>query len=76
MSTSHAAPNTTITTRDVLSESRQLMLQRREDAQRIFEREVRAGASDDEALAKAGPMIRAGRRALIKHRAEMAYLTA
>lgn len=76
MSASHAAPSTTITTGDVLSESHGLMLQRREDAQRIFERELLAGASKGEALAKAGQMIRAGSRALIQHRAEMAYRAA
>jgi hypothetical protein len=76
MSASHAAPITTITTGDVLSESLGLMKQRREDAQRIFSREVLAGASKEEALAKAGPMIRAGHLALIKHRAEMAYAAA
>jgi hypothetical protein len=52
------------------------MLQRREEAQHIFEREVLAGASRDEALAKAGQMIRAGSRALIQHRAEMAFRAA
>jgi len=76
MSASHAAPITTITHDDALSESHGFMLGHREKAQRTLDRELKAGLPPLVALAKAGRAIRAARRAQIMHLAEMPYRTA
>lgn len=76
MSTTHAAPITTITHDDALSESHGFMLGHREEAQRILRKELHAGLPPLVALAKAGRAIRAARRAQIMHLAELPYRTA
>jgi hypothetical protein len=77
MSSSHAAPvPTTITDDEVLTESKAFMVGRREEAQRIYRRELEAGMPPKTALLKAAPLIRAASRALVKHRAELIYRTA
>ncbi|HEY5052148.1 MAG TPA: hypothetical protein VII45_01930 [Solirubrobacterales bacterium] len=76
MPSGHADPIATITTDDVLTESQGFMLGRREEAQRILSRELKAGLSLREALTKARRPIRAGQLAQIKHRAELPYLAA
>jgi hypothetical protein len=76
MNVSHAVPMSTITSGDVICESHGLMVGHREEAQRILDRELNAGISPRQALAKAGRAIRAGRRAQIMHLAELPYATA
>ena len=76
MPSGHAVPITTITTGDVLCESHGFMVGHREEAQRILDKELKAGLPGREALAKAGRAIRAGRRAQIMHLAELPHLTA
>jgi hypothetical protein len=72
----HAAPVPTITDGEVLTESHRLMVGHREEAQRILDRELKAGMPPKSALAMAGRAIKAGTRALIMHRAELPYATA
>jgi hypothetical protein len=77
MNSSHAAPvPTTITDGDVLTESHQLMVGHREEAQRIYDRELKAGMPPRSALAMAGRAIKAASRARVMHLAELPFATA
>ena len=77
MSSFHAAPvPTTINDGTVLTESHALMVGRREEAQRILDRELKAGMPPKSALAMAGRAIRAASRARVMHLAELPYATA
>lgn len=77
MSSIHAAPvQTKITDGDDLTESHTLMVGRREEAQVILDRALKAGASRKSALALAARAIKAARRAQIMHLAELPYATA
>jgi hypothetical protein len=76
MSSSHAAPVSTIAHSDALTESHGFMVGHREEAQRTLERELKAGLPPLVALRKAARSIKAGHRALIKHRAELIHLAA
>jgi hypothetical protein len=76
MTVAHAAPTTTIATRDALGESHALMVAHRDDAERIYKAALAGGLSHAEALLKAGRAIKAGQRAQIQHRAELAHATA
>jgi hypothetical protein len=76
MTSDHAAPKSTITTGDVICESHGLMVGHREEAQRILDKELKAGLSPRLAMAKAGRAIRAARRAQIMHLAELPFANA
>lgn len=77
MSSIHAAPVlTTITDGEVLTESHALMVGHRERAQRIYDRELKAGMPPKSALLKAAGAIRAASRARVMHLAELPYVTA
>jgi len=77
MSQADAAPvPTTIADGEVLTESHQLMVGHREEAQRIYNRELKAGLPPLVALKKAGRAIKAGSRARVMHLAELPYVTA
>lgn len=76
MPKSDAAPKTTITDGDSLTESHRLMVGHRERAQRILDRELKAGMPPLRAVAMAGRAIRAARRAQIQHLAELPFATA
>jgi len=77
MSSIHAAPvTTTITDGDVLTESHRLMVGHREEAQRILDRELKAGMPPKSALAMAARAIEAASRARVMHLAELPYATA
>ncbi|MBS1895500.1 MAG: hypothetical protein JST59_29725 [Actinobacteria bacterium] len=52
------------------------MVGRREEAQRVLDRELKAGMPPKFALAMAGPLIRAASRARVKHLAELPFATA
>jgi hypothetical protein len=77
MSSIHAAPvPTTITDGEVLTESHRLMVGHRERAQRIYDRELKAGMPPKSALAMARNAIKAASRARNMHLAELPYVTA
>lgn len=77
MSSVHAAPvQTTITDGEVLTDSHALMVGHREEAQRILDRELKAGMPPRSALAMAGRAIKAASRARVMHLAELPYATA
>lgn len=77
MTTTHAAPvPTTITVGGDLTESHRLMVGHREEAQRILDRELKAGMPPKSALAMAGRAIKAASRARVMHLAELPYATA
>lgn len=77
MSQAHAAPvPTTIADGEALTESHTLMVGHRERAQRILDRELRAGMPPLVALAKAGREIRAASRARVMHLVELPFATA
>lgn len=76
MSSSHAAPVSTIAHGDPLTESHGFMVGHREEAQRAYDRALEAGLPPEVALAKAARPIKAGHRALIMHRAELVHLAA
>lgn len=72
----HAAPVPTITDGDVLTDSHLLMVGHREEAQRILDRELKAGLPPLVALAKAGRAIKAASRARVMHLVELPFATA
>ncbi len=72
----HAAPVSTITDGEGLTDSHQLMVGHREEAQRILDRELKAGMPPRSALAMAGRAIKAASRAHVMHLAELPYATA
>lgn len=77
MTTTHAAPvPTTITDGEALTDSHALMVGHREEAQRILDRELRAGMPPKSALAMAGRAIKAASRARVMHLAELPFATA
>jgi hypothetical protein len=77
MSSSHAAPlSTTITDGEALTDSQALMVGHREEAQRILDRELKAGMPPKSALAMAGRAIKAASRARVMHLAELPFATA
>lgn len=77
MNASHAAPvPTTITDGEFLTDSQRLMVGHREEAQRILDRELKAGMPPRSALAMAARAIKAGARARVMHLAELPYATA
>ena len=77
MPKSDAAPvPTTITDSEVLTDSHRFMVGRREEAQRILDRELKAGMPPRSALAMAGRAIKAASRARVMHLAELPYATA
>ncbi len=76
MSSGHAAPVSTITDDEVLTDSHQLMVGHREEAQRILDRELKAGMPPRSALAMAGRAIKAASRARVMHLAELPFATA
>lgn len=77
MSQAHAAPvPTTIADGEVLTESHALMVGHRERAQRILDRELKAGMPPKSALLKAAGAIKAASRARVMHLAELPYATA
>lgn len=77
MLNSDAAPvPTTIADGVVLTESHQLMVGHREEAQRILDRELHAGMPPLVALRKAGRAIKAASRARVMHEAELPFATA
>jgi hypothetical protein len=76
MTTDHAAPVSTINDGDVLTDSHRLMVGHRERAQRILDRELKAGMPPRRALAMAGRAIRAASRARVMHLAELPFATA
>lgn len=77
MTSDHAAlVPTTIADGEVLTESHTLMVGHREEAQRILDRELKAGMPPRSALAKAGRAIKAASRARVMHQAELPYATA
>jgi len=76
MSKSDAAPvKQTIADGEVLTESHQLMVGHREEAQRILDRELKAGMPPRSALAMAGRAIKAASRARVMHLAELPFAT-
>jgi len=52
------------------------MVGHREEAQRIYDRELKAGMPPKSALAMAGRAIKAARRARVMHLAELPFATA
>jgi hypothetical protein len=72
----HAAPVSTITDGEVLTDSHQLMVGHREEAQRILDRELKAGLPPLVALTKAGRAIKAASRARVMHLVELPHATA
>lgn len=77
MLNSDAAPvPTTIADGVVLTDSHQLMVGHREEAQRILDRELHAGMPPLVALRKAGRAIKAASRARVMHEAELPFATA
>jgi len=76
MTSDHAAPVTTINDGDVLTESHRLMVGHRERAQRILDKELKAGLPPLVALRKAGRAIQAASRARVMHLAELPYAIA
>jgi len=74
MTSDHAVPVTTIADSD--TESHRFMVGRREEAQRIFDRELKAGMPPLVAIRKAGRAIKAASRARVMHLAELPYATA
>ncbi len=77
MNSAHAAPvPTTIADGEVLTESHGLMVGHREEAQRILDRELKAGMPPKSALAMAARAIKAASRARVMHLAELPYATA
>lgn len=75
MTSAHAVPvGTTIP--DGGTESHRLMVGHREEAQRIFKRELDRGLPPLVALRKAGRAIKAASRARVMHLAELPYATA
>lgn len=76
MPSSDAARATKITDVEFLTDSHQLMVGHREEAQRILNRELKAGMPPRSALAMAGRAIRAASRAHVMHLAELPYRTA
>lgn len=76
MSKVDAAPvQKTIADGEVLTESHQLMVGHREEAQRILDRELKAGMPPRSALAMAARAIKAASRARVMHLAELPYAT-
>jgi hypothetical protein len=77
MSQAHAAPvPTTITDGEVLTESHALMVGHREEAQRIIDRELKAGMPPKSAIFRARGAIKAASRARVMHLAELPFVTA
>lgn len=77
MSQADAAPvPTTIADGESLTDSHRLMVGHREEAQRILDRELKAGMPPSSALAMAGRAIKAASRARVMHMAELPYATA
>lgn len=77
MPQAHAVPvSTTINDGEVLTDSHALMVGHREEAQRILDRELKAGMPPRSALAMAGRAIKAASRARVMHLAELPYATA
>ena len=77
MSQADAAPvSTTIADGEALTDAHKLMVGHREEAQRILDRELKAGLPPRLALTKAGRAIKAASRARVMHLAELPYATA